>query len=71
MRSQELFSHFSAGTALVAALMVSSVVATAQTLHVEDLANGTELILSTESLSSATTVAWPGADGEMRSITRG
>ena len=71
MRSQELFSHVPAGTALVVVLMVSSVVATAQTLHVEDLANGTELILITEPLSSATTVAWPDADGEIRSLTRG
>ncbi len=71
MRSQELFSHFFAGTALAATLIALPVVVTAQTLHVEQLPNGTELILITESLSSATTVAWPDSDGEIFSITRG
>jgi len=71
MRSQELFSQYFAGLVLAIILFALPVTVMAQTLRVEDLANGTELVLITESLSAATTVAWPDADGEMQSITRG
>ncbi len=59
------------GTILASVLMALPMTAMAQTLHVEVLANGTELVVITESLSAATTVAWLDADGEIRSITRG
>lgn len=71
MRSQELFSQYFAGSVLAIMLFVLPVTVMAQTLGVEDLANGTELVLITESLSAATTVAWPDSDGEIQSITRG
>ena len=56
---------------LALVLAVALAPADAQTLHAETLVNGTEFIFITQSLASATTVAWPGPDGAVRSITRG
>jgi hypothetical protein len=70
MRSQELFSHL-IRSVVVTLIMTAAAIGFAQSLHVETLDCGTEVVLITEPLSAATTVAWPDDAGTIHSITRG
>jgi hypothetical protein len=72
MRSQShIFQRFGAIAPVLAGILLQPSPATSQALHVERLANGTELVLVASPLTEATTVAWPRADGSVMSVTSG
>ena len=72
MRSQRhFFQRFGRVAAGLAGILLWLPSAAGQALHVERLAGGSELVLVAVPLSQATTVAWPGADGSVSSMTSG
>lgn len=55
----------------IAAALLGAREVSAQALHTERIPGGCELVFVTQTLAGATTVAWPVAEGEIRSVTLG
>jgi hypothetical protein len=72
MRSQgSPFQAFVLAAVAISALAFAPSLSCAQALYAERLDGGTEFVLVTQSLSSATTLSWPEPDGEITSRISG